>query len=106
MNQLVGNLGQNALQHTPAGGCVTVQCRVVDDWVETAVCDTGSGIAAEDLPFLFERFYLGDPSRERGKGGRGLGLSIVKRIVETHRGQVWAESELGKGSCFYFRLPA
>lgn len=105
MNQAVGNLIQNGLQHTPAGGRVTVQCGVEDGWVETVVCDTGSGIAAEDLPFVFERFYRADPSRQRDKGGRGLGLSIVKQTVKAHQGQVWAESELGKGSCFYFRLP-
>jgi len=84
---------------------VTVQCKVEGGWVETAVCDTGSGIAAEDLPFVFERFYRADPSRHRSKVGRGLGLSIVKQTVEAHQGQVWAESELGKGSCFYSRLP-
>jgi len=113
MSQALGNLIQNGLQYTSAGGRVTVQCRVEDgrvetprtEFVEVAVCDTGSGIAAEDLPYLFERFYRADPSRQRGKGGRGLGLSIVKQIVEAHQGQVWAESELGKGSCFRFRLP-
>ncbi len=105
VSQALGNLIQNGLQYTPAGGRVTVQCKVADGWVETAVCDTGPGIAAANLPFVFERFYRADPSRQRGKGGRGLGLSIVQQIVEAHRGQVWAESELGKGSCFYFRLP-
>jgi len=111
MGQVLGNLIENALQHTLAGGRVTVRCQVADGWVEMActefievsVCDTGSGIAAEDLPFVFERFYRADLSRQRGKGG--LGLSIVKQIVEAHQGQVWAESDLGKGSCFYFRLP-
>jgi two-component system sensor histidine kinase BaeS len=114
MSQALGNLIQNGLQHTPAGGRVTVRCRVEDGWVETArtefvevaVCDTGSGIAAEELPFVFERFFRTDPSRQRDTGGRGLGLSIVKQIIETHQGQVWAESELGEGSCFRFRLPA
>ena len=109
----VGNLIENALQHTSAGGRVTVQCRIDGDrvvtarteFVEVSVCDTGSGIAAEDLPCVFERFYRADPSRQRGKGGCGLGLSIVKQIMEAHQGQVWAESEPGKGSCFYFRLP-
>jgi signal transduction histidine kinase len=105
MNQALDNLIENALQHSPSGGRVTVQCRVEAGWVETSVCDTGSGIPTEDLPFVFERFYRTDPSRQQGKGGRGLGLSIVKQIVAAHQGQVWAESELGKGSCFYFRLP-
>jgi signal transduction histidine kinase len=113
MNQALGNLIENALQHTQAGGWVKVECQVKDGWVETArtefvevsVCDTGSGIPAEDLPFVFERFYRADPSRQRSKGRHGLGLSIVKQIAEAHQGQVWAESEPGKGSCFYFRLP-
>jgi two-component system sensor histidine kinase BaeS len=105
MSQALGNLIQNGLQHTPAGGRVTVQCKFADGWVETAVCDSGSGIAPKDLPFLFERLCRADPSRSRGKGGRGLGLSIVKQIVEAHQGESWAESELGKGSCFRFRLP-
>ena len=70
-----------------------------------SVCDTGVGIAAEDLPFVFERFYRTDRSRQHGSGGRGLGLSIVKQIVEAHQGQAWAESDEGVGSCFYFRLP-
>lgn len=73
--------------------------------MERVVCDSGSGIAAEDLPFLFERFYRTDPSRQRDKSGRGLGLSIVKQIVETNHGQVRVESKLGKGSCFRLRLP-
>jgi len=75
---------------------VTVGCKVADGCLETVVCDTGSGIAAEDLSFVFKRFYRTDRSRQRGKGGRGLGLFIVKQIVE---------SEPGVGSCFYFRLP-
>ncbi len=106
ISQALGNLIQNGLQYTPAGGRVTVQCRVEKDGgVELAVCDTGPGIAVEDLPFVFERFYRADPSRQKGTGGQGLGLSIVKQIVEAHGGQVWAESELGEGSCFYLRLP-
>ena len=105
MSQALGNLIQSGLQHTPAGGWVTVQCKVEDEFVEVAVCDTGSGIAAEDLPFVFERFCRADPSRGRDKGGRGLGLSIVKQIVEAHHGEVWDERELGKGSCFRLRLP-
>ena len=104
MSQALGNLIQNGLQHTPAGGRVTVQCKVADEFVEVAVCDTVSGIATENLPSVFERFYRIDRSRQRDTGGRGLGLSIVKQIVEAHQGEVWAESELGKGSCHYFRL--
>jgi len=113
INQALGNLIENALQHTPAGGQVTVACQTIDGWLETvrtefvevSICDTGAGIPAEDLPHIFERFYRADPSRQKGTGGRGLGLAIVKQIVEAHQGQVWAESELGAGSCFNFHLP-
>jgi signal transduction histidine kinase len=105
INQALGNLIKNAMRHTPTGGRVTIQCRSDENHVVVSVCDTGSGIAAEELPFVFERFYRADSSRQQGSGGRGLGLSIVKQIVEAHRGQVWAESELDKGSCFHFRLP-
>jgi len=106
ISQALGNLVQNGLQYTPAGARVTIHCEVEEEgWVEIAVRDTGPGIAAEDLPFVFERFYRADPSRQKGTGGQGLGLSIVKQIVEAHGGQVGTESELGKGSCFYLRLP-
>ncbi|MBW2710248.1 MAG: HAMP domain-containing histidine kinase [Deltaproteobacteria bacterium] len=106
MNQAMGNLIENALQHTPAGGAVKVHCETNVGEVLVSVSDTGSGISAEDLPFVFERFYRADKSRQREVGGRGLGLSIVKQIVEAHGGQVWAKSKTGKGSSFYFRLPA
>ena len=105
MNQVLANLIKNALQHTAAGGQVTIRGQVTDGWVEISVSDTGSGIAAEDLPFVFERFYRGDPARHKGKGGHGLGLPIVKQIVEAHHGQAGVESEQGVGSRFYFRLP-
>jgi signal transduction histidine kinase len=105
ISQALGNLIQNGLQHTPAGGSVTVQCRVENGWIETAVSDTGPGIPSQELPFLFERFYRTDLSRQRSSGGRGLGLAIAKQIVEAHQGRIWAESELGKGSCFRFSLP-
>jgi len=105
ISQALGNLLQNGLQHTSAGGRVTVQCSALDRWVEIAVCDTGSGISAQDLPHVFERFYRADPARERAAGRRGLGLSIVRQTMEAHGGEVRAESELGVGSCFRIRLP-
>jgi two-component system sensor histidine kinase BaeS len=113
INQVLGNLIENALQHTLAGGRVTVECQSIDDWlgtvrtefVEVSVCDTGAGIPAEDLPHVFERFYRADLSRQNRTGGRGLGLAIVNQIMEVHQGEVWVESELGSGSCFYIRLP-
>ena len=70
------------------------------------VRDHGPGIPAEDLPHIFERFYRVEKGRAREKGGTGLGLSIVKHIVQLHGGRVWAESEPGQGSAFFFSLPA
>ena len=105
ISQALGNLIENALQHTPQGGRVKIQCKLDGDIMVTSVCDTGEGISANHIPHIFERFYRTDLSRQIGSGGRGLGLSIVKQIVEAHQGKVWVVSKLDKGSCFNFRLP-
>jgi two-component system sensor histidine kinase BaeS len=104
ISQALGNLIENALQHTPHGGRVEIQCKLDGDNLVTSVCDTGAGIPADDLPHIFERFYRADSSRQKESGGRGLGLAIVKKIIEAHQGEVWVESVSGKGSCFYIRL--
>ncbi len=70
-----------------------------------SVTDNGEGIPAEDLPNMFERFYRVDKSRTRNAGGSGLGLTIAKRLVESHGGTIGVQSELGKGSCFSFTIP-
>ena len=77
-----------------------------DNWVKVSVTDTGEGIPAEDLPYIFERFYRVDKSRTRATGGSGLGLTIAKRLVETHGGTIEVQSEVGKGSRFIFTVPA
>ena len=105
VSQVLGNLLTNALQHTPHGGVVVVAARAVPDGVEFLVRDTGTGIPAEHLPLVFERFHRVDPSRTRATGGAGLGLAIVRRLVEAHGGAVRVESEPGKGSAFAFTLP-
>jgi signal transduction histidine kinase len=103
--QILRNLLTNALQHTPGGGSVTLRARPADGVVEFSVCDTGPGIPAEHLALVFERFHRVDPSRARATGGAGLGLAIVRRLVEAHGGTVRVESEEGKGASFSFTLP-
>jgi len=113
--QVVGNLLSNAVRHTEPGGKITVSIRRADalkaqagktiSSLVTSVADTGSGISPEELPFVFERFYRLDKSRARSSGGSGIGLAIVKHLVEAHGGRVWVESEVGKGSIFSFELP-
>ena len=105
LQQVVFNLLSNALRHTPTGGTVTTAMESKEDRVVIRVQDTGSGIPPEDLPHVFERFYRVDRSRARTTGGSGLGLTIAKRIVEAHGGQISAQSWLGAGSTFAFSLP-
>ncbi len=105
VGQVLRNLLDNGLTHTRAGGKITVTAQVEGQWVEVSVRDTGSGIAAESLPHVFERFYRADKSRARATGGTGLGLAIVKQLVEAHGGRIWVESIEGEGSVFNFTLP-
>ncbi|MEU6355493.1 HAMP domain-containing sensor histidine kinase, partial [Streptomyces sp. NPDC047072] len=105
MRQAIGNLVSNAVRHTPAGGTVTLTAREDGDDVVLAVADTGTGIAAEYLPHVFDRFWRAEKSRSRRTGGSGLGLSIVRHLVAAHGGTVTAASEPGAGSVFTLRLP-
>lgn len=107
MAQVLGNLLDNALRHTPAGGSVRLQLHQPDPgWVELNVSDTGAGIPAEHLPHLFERFYRADPARARTRGGSGIGLTISRALVEAHGGGISATSPgPGHGATFTVRLP-
>jgi heavy metal sensor kinase len=105
LKQLFLNLTDNALKYTPAGGRVTLAWERADGWVRVAVADTGIGIAPENLPHLFERFYRADKARSREQGGTGLGLAIAKWIAEAHGGKILVESQVGKGSTFTVLLP-
>lgn len=105
LKQALLNLVDNALTYTPPGGHVEVSLTVVDDQVQVAVRDTGPGIAPDDLTHIFERFYRADRARSRHDGGAGLGLSIVRWIVEAHGGHVTVESRVGVGSTFTLVLP-
>lgn len=105
--QVLGNLLDNALRHTPTGGRVMLVCRRRNPWIEILVMDTGDGVAADHLPHLFDRFYRADAARDRKHGGSGIGLSIAKALVEAHGGTISSASEgLGRGSTFTVRLPA
>ncbi|MGB9739617.1 sensor histidine kinase [Chloroflexus sp.] len=104
--QVVRNLLSNALRYTPAGGHITVTSTAHEQGVLVSVTDTGSGIAPEDMPHVFERFYRADHSRSRAKGGSGLGLAIAERLISLHGGQIGVESEVDRGSRFWFWLPA
>ena len=106
MGQVLGNLLDNALRHTPAGGRVTLSGRATPHGVLLAVTDTGSGIPAEHLPRVFERFYRVDTARSRTDGGSGIGLAIVRALVEAHGGRVAAFSDgPGRGTRMEISLP-
>lgn len=107
IQQVLHNLLNNSLRYTPVGGTIKIGVHVeTPGQVTVYVADNGSGIHPEDLPHIFDHFYKADRSRHRGHGGSGLGLAIVKQLVEAHGGRVWVESQLAKGSTFFFTLPA
>jgi signal transduction histidine kinase len=106
MLQVLNNLLDNAARHTPANGRII--CRALQaetGQVLISVSDSGPGITAADLPFIFERFYRADKSRQHDTTGSGLGLAIAKSIVEAHGGRLWAECEPGCGATFWIELP-
>lgn len=106
LRQVLHNLLSNALRHTPRGGIILVTLGQVQNRLQIDIKDSGSGIAQEELPHVFDRFYRTDRSRSRETGGTGLGLSIVKAIIEAHGGEVSATSEgMKQGSCFTICLP-
>ncbi|MDK2928375.1 MAG: two-component system, OmpR family, sensor histidine kinase ResE, partial [Bacillota bacterium] len=105
LQQVLINLLDNALRHTPGGGRVSVCGEERDGMLALSVRDTGPGIPPEDLPYIFERFYKVEKARTRTTAGTGIGLAIVKGVVEAHGGRVWAESTPGRGTTFTFTLP-
>ena len=106
LTQIVANLLDNATKYTPAGGRIALRARADEHWLEIVVADDGVGIDAELLPRIFDLFAQGDTSLDRSQGGLGIGLSLVRRLVELHGGTVRAESPgRGQGATFTVRLP-
>ncbi len=105
ISQVIGNLLDNAIRHTPAGGTVRVSANVGRAVATVSVTDTGEGVPADAIPHIFERFYRVDPSRSRSTGGAGLGLTIAKQLVEAHGGTIRVQSAVGEGTSISFDLP-
>lgn len=105
VDQILTNLVSNAIKYSPNGGNVTLTCKKKDDGVIFSVADQGMGISEEHLPKVFERFHRVDNRDTRKVGGTGIGLYLVKHLVEAHGGTIWVESVVGKGSSFIFTLP-
>jgi two-component system, OmpR family, phosphate regulon sensor histidine kinase PhoR len=105
LEQILLNLVENALRHTPEGGRVAIETAPAENGVYLSVADTGSGIPPEHLPRIFERFYRADSGRSRDSGGTGLGLAIVKHLVEAHGGSIRADSVVGAGTRIRILFP-
>ena len=105
LEQALQNLAANAIRHAPHGGRVELRAELQGTGTALIITDNGPGIAPEHLEFVFDRFYKGDPARSNGSGGSGLGLSIVRAIVERHGGTVSVTSEPNAGTVFKISLP-
>ncbi len=105
LKQLLLNLAENAMKYTADGGTVRLALSKTSSEAHVVIADTGIGIPADDLPYIFDRFYRVDKARTRAHGGSGLGLSIVKWIVDVHGGSIEVESEAGKGATFHVSFP-
>jgi two-component system sensor histidine kinase BaeS len=105
LRQVIGNLVTNATRATPSGGAVVLEAATHGDRATVVVRDTGAGIAPEDMPHIFDRFWRADAARGRATGGSGLGLAVARQIVTDHFGQITAESALGRGTTVTITLP-
>lgn len=105
IEQVLTNLIDNAIRHTPNEGTVNLTAKTNEKGLYVEVSDSGSGIPEEDLPFVFERFYKADKARTRGRSGTGLGLAIAKNIIDSHKGHISVQSKLDHGTTFSFFLP-
>jgi signal transduction histidine kinase len=103
--QIIVNLLNNAISYTPDGGKVEISAKPLKGFVEVEISDTGIGIPEKDIPHIFERFYRGDKSRSRETGGTGIGLAIVKELVQAQGGEISVKSDEGRGTAFRFTIP-
>ena len=105
MERVFLNLLSNAIKFTPEKGSVTISIDEKEDDIQFSIEDTGIGIPPQDIPKVFQEFFRADNALDQKIKGSGLGLSLVKKIVEAHKGKIWFNSELGKGTRFTFTLP-
>ena len=105
ITQVLDNIISNALKYSPEGGKITFQVKLLDNQIKISVSDEGVGIPKENVSKIFERFYRVDKARSRQVGGTGLGLAIAKEMIVAHGGEIWAESNEGKGTTVFFTLP-
>ncbi len=104
LGQVLRNLLSNAVKYSPDGGTIFIRCRLIPNYLEVSIQDTGIGMTAAQQAHLFEKFYRADTSNTAIRG-TGLGLAISKLIIELHGGKIWVESTPGVGSTFFFTLP-
>jgi len=104
LNQVLSNLISNAIRHTPQGGRISLETESMTGGVRIVVRDTGQGIPAEDLPFIFDRFWRGSKSRTE-RTNSGLGLAIAKQLILAHHGTIEVQSKVNEGTTFVIELP-
>lgn len=105
MTQVIDNIISNALKYSPDGGDIYFGISALDKYIKVMISDEGMGIPVDNLKRIFDRFYRADRARSRAMGGTGLGLAIAREMIEAHGGEIWAESEEGKGTSIFFTLP-
>jgi signal transduction histidine kinase len=106
LRRMLMNLIENAVNYTPVGGQISIQTALIDERVGLEVSDSGIGIAAEELPQIFDRFYRATNARSSANSGTGLGLAIVKKIVDMHAATIEVHSAAGEGTRFQIQFPA
>ena len=105
LKRVINNIISNSIKYfDKPKGKINIRIKDVGDFIQVEIEDNGKGIAQRDLPYIFERFYRTDSSRNSSKGGSGIGLAIVKKIIEDHGGRIWATSKEGTGTIMYFVL--